>query len=552
MRPRSNRIGRNSPCHCGSGKKYKHCHWQTEQAAVGSAPKLERVPIPPHVLQMFERHKASEARRESAQGKGRPIISAEANGNRFVAIGNTLATGRWRTFPEFLIHYLRHSFGAEWVKQQQGKAQEDQHPVLNWWAAHVVQVKEATAALKGADDVRTLPANTATWALLMLAYNLYLLQHNAELQARLLERLRRADQFRGAYYETMVAACFILAGFKLTLLDETTGLTRSCEFNAQGPSGRIFAVEAKSRLPGKANVDVGNQLVDALRKDTPHERVVFIDLNTDAAPTEALAITIGKSIRGREAGLTIKGLPAPAAYVIVTNLPNMRDVTGYSQGRFAVAEGFKIPDFGSSTFTSLIDQFKAEQRHGDVLAVFQAFGEYQIPSTFDGELPEVAFGGVKRRWLHGESYDLNSLGLDAKGQLISAAVDESSHRVALAFSLPGGKSCVLHDILSEDELAAYRRHPESFFGTLTRPVVKVDTPIALFKVFHESYRSTPRQTLLEFLASATDIERLSTLPTEELLLEYCNRHVLAAISSGVFGPWPGTRPPDSAEAEQGG
>jgi preprotein translocase subunit SecA len=24
--PQDSTIGRNSPCHCGSGKKYKHCH----------------------------------------------------------------------------------------------------------------------------------------------------------------------------------------------------------------------------------------------------------------------------------------------------------------------------------------------------------------------------------------------------------------------------------------------------------------------------------------------------------------------------------------------
>jgi hypothetical protein len=27
------KVGRNDPCYCGSGKKYKHCHWQAEQDA---------------------------------------------------------------------------------------------------------------------------------------------------------------------------------------------------------------------------------------------------------------------------------------------------------------------------------------------------------------------------------------------------------------------------------------------------------------------------------------------------------------------------------------
>ena len=30
------KLGRNDPCHCGSGKKYKHCHWNADQAANAS------------------------------------------------------------------------------------------------------------------------------------------------------------------------------------------------------------------------------------------------------------------------------------------------------------------------------------------------------------------------------------------------------------------------------------------------------------------------------------------------------------------------------------
>ena len=27
------KVGRNDPCHCGSGKKYKNCHMREDQAA---------------------------------------------------------------------------------------------------------------------------------------------------------------------------------------------------------------------------------------------------------------------------------------------------------------------------------------------------------------------------------------------------------------------------------------------------------------------------------------------------------------------------------------
>jgi methionyl aminopeptidase len=36
-------LGRNDPCHCGSGKKYKHCHWSADQAA----PRAAAPPVKP-------------------------------------------------------------------------------------------------------------------------------------------------------------------------------------------------------------------------------------------------------------------------------------------------------------------------------------------------------------------------------------------------------------------------------------------------------------------------------------------------------------------------
>ncbi len=37
------KLGRNEPCHCGSGKKYKHCHWkEDQQARVATSVELEQ------------------------------------------------------------------------------------------------------------------------------------------------------------------------------------------------------------------------------------------------------------------------------------------------------------------------------------------------------------------------------------------------------------------------------------------------------------------------------------------------------------------------------
>ncbi|MCA9559052.1 MAG: SEC-C domain-containing protein [Myxococcales bacterium] len=42
-------LGRNAPCHCGSGKKYKHCHLDADRAASG-APGVQRPEADPRPI----------------------------------------------------------------------------------------------------------------------------------------------------------------------------------------------------------------------------------------------------------------------------------------------------------------------------------------------------------------------------------------------------------------------------------------------------------------------------------------------------------------------
>ena len=123
------------------------------------------------------------------------------------------------------------------------------------------------------------------------------------------------------YYETFVAAWFILAGFDLTIENEQDSTSTHVEFVATR-HGRSYSVEAKARKPNKANLDVGNQLYKALRKETEHPRFVFVDANVDAEVDPEVFVTeVTRAVRDRETRLTINGQPAPAAYVFVTNQP---------------------------------------------------------------------------------------------------------------------------------------------------------------------------------------------------------------------------------------
>lgn len=528
-RPRSARIGRNDPCHCGSGKKYKHCHGTLSIPILpqGMAEELAR---------QNALHSAAEFRRKQQQGLGKPIIGVKLGEQQVVAVGNTVYYGNWKTFVDFLAHYIKQVLGPVWGNAEISKPLAERHPILQWYDA-MCRYQKATIKTPGV--VHAVPANGATAAYLGLSYNLYLLAHNVELQQRLIARLKNPEQLRGAYYECLVAACFVLAGFELQLENEQAGDTTHCEFTATSKkSGKSYSVEAKSRAPGKANADVGNQLYAALRKAANHPRIVLIDVNLPddpAMPPDKWLTKVVDGIKGREPGLTIDGQPAPAAYVIVTNHPYQYDLVGTHATRSILGMGFKVPDFGyTAAIASLIDAFKALRKHADVMDVINAFRDYDLPTTFDGEAPEFAFGEAQRRWTIGERYDLAEFEANAVGMLTSACVSQDGRQAHLAFQLSDGRNIIGRADLSDAERSAYLRHPETFFGTYLKPGGKAKDPLGLFEFFYENYQSAPRERLLDFLKGAPDFETLSGLPTEELRLVFCDRSVasITNMSSG--------------------
>src|SRR5215469_10609729 len=107
-------VGRNQPCPCGSGKKYKRCHG----AYAVTEPALRDGEHQAALEQSLEEIKARDARREKQQGLGRPIIAARLNsGHQMVAVGNRVHfSAAWRTFHDFLRDHLFTLLGKEWVE----------------------------------------------------------------------------------------------------------------------------------------------------------------------------------------------------------------------------------------------------------------------------------------------------------------------------------------------------------------------------------------------------------------------------------------------------
>lgn len=462
---RRKKLGRNDPCHCGSGKKFKKCHGAPQ---VRQKEMLNKSSVKKALLKKYDEHKALEIQRQKQQGLGKPIISTNFKGHRFVAMGNELRwSEKWKTFHDFLFDYLKICFGKDWWFGELGKAPNEKHPILVW---PELLGRYMTENLNASDKIHSAPTTGAIDAYLGLSYNLYLLAHNVDLQKSLINRLKNIDQFLGAYYETFVSAAFIKAGFVVELEDETDSSKSHCEFTATyKETGKKFSVEAKARKGGDPSPDVGNQLYNALKKRAKHPRVVFIELNShqrvNSDEVIHFARQISEHLRELEQRLTIKGNPAPEAYVFLTNFPYQFNLETININTFGLAEGYKIPEFNFGlSIPNIREALRIRKEHHEMFQLIKSIREHsRIPSTFDGEMPELEYGETKARLKIGDRYLIPyNNGEEVIGELVEATV--ASNEAMGVYQLEDGRNIIATCPLSKDELAAYQRHPDTFFG----------------------------------------------------------------------------------------
>jgi hypothetical protein len=519
------KFGRNKRCRSGTGTKCKKSNVSNMSI---DTPDLKA--IAPELQKKIAELEALQKQREKQQGLGRPIISTFFQGYRIVAVGNVIHWSRnWKTFHDFLLYYIEKVFGSDWGNVELQKDFEDRHPIFQWY--ELTRKNEKQMTFVPGQVHRALM--TGAWAAYLgLAYNLYLLAHNAKIQESLVERLKNRDQFPGAYYETYVAAVFIKAGFELEFENEADGSMSHCEFTATYPkTGSKFSVEAKARAAGKSHADVGSQLYGALAKEANHTRVVFTDVNVpdnaghqDSVPylEEVLAC-----LRGKEQSLTIRGEPAPPAYVIVTNHPYQYSIETPYRGLSALAEGFKIPDFKiDAEFANTRGALQSLERHYEIFNLMGSIlDHYQIPSTFEGEIPEFAFGENTPKLLIGHKYLIPVNDKEMAGELVDVDIDEQKKLALGVYRLEDGRSIIASCPITDDELSAYQRNPDTFFGVYRRKTRKISNYLELFLFFYDTHRQADRSKLLDFMKDHSDYEVLKERTQEELAIIYCERLV---------------------------
>ncbi|HEX4411114.1 MAG TPA: SEC-C domain-containing protein [Xanthobacteraceae bacterium] len=529
------KIGRNQPCPCGSGLKYKKCHASPAGLPAGKADST--VPNLENVLQQI---RASERIRQVQQGLGRPIVAFKSGDRQMVAVKNKVYfSDKWKTFPDFLADYVKQKLGSNWGNAEIAKPLAERHPVMQWYDAYC---KYQFATIKTPGEVCNANVTGVVACYLGLAYSLYLLDHNVEIQERLIDRLKDPANFQGAFYELFVANVLIRGGFQLTLEDETDRSSKHCEFAAVSrETSKKYWVEAKmgsaAGILGKTHLDGGSgrkalgrlipNLNNAFGKPAADERLIFIDLNVevkfgrDNKPTWGDAAV--KRIERYEANELPKGV---MAYVFVTNIGFHRNLDG-EPAPAMLPFGLGMPDFNRPGYARLSEIYRQKRKHIDAHHIGESFLKYtKFPTTFDGGLPSEAFGAASSRLKIGESYLFQNVGTDMVGTVTYATVWESEKKAAISVIFTDGTSRILTQPMTDAEFSDYKAHPDAYFGKILPVGKKVENQYELFEFFVEASKELSRATLLQRLSRPLDFD--PQVSDADLLAEYCEALVAAA------------------------
>jgi hypothetical protein len=535
-----NKVGRNQACPCGSGLKYKRCHGRLDAVTPASSfPASDPA-------QLLDRLRAAERIRQTQQGLGRPIVAAKLHDHQMVAVNDTVyLSPTWKTFPDFLADYMRRKLDPGWGNAEIAKPLAERHPILQWHDAYCRYQQET---IKKQGEVNTGKVIGVVACYLGLAYALYLLDHNVELQARLIRRLKDRANFQGAYYELIVASTLIRAGFTLTLEDEADGDSKHCEFAAVSATTRKkYWVEAKMRsiagLLGKTDKDGGadgnpvarliSHLNGALAKPAADERLIFIDLNVapefDASGKPTWFGPALSRLESYEANELVAGV---SAYVFVTNMAFHRQLAD-DPVIAAAPFGLGILDFNRPGNYRVSEAYRRKQKHIDAYHIGDTLRYYlRFPSTFDGNLPSEAFGGRAHRVTIGETYHFADVGENGViGVVTSATVNEQEKAAYIAINVQGQNSQILRQPMSDDELADYRAHSDAYFGQVVPARKKLEDHFELFEWLIDVNKRLSRAQLLENLSKSPRFDEVKDLNDNDLLVEYCEGMTAAFAAS---------------------
>jgi hypothetical protein len=271
---------KNSLCPCGSGKKYKNCHRKNEL-------------LIKKVTRLFQEKEKKEKDFLDKFGHARKPNFIKSGDTAYVAIGNEIfkqsRPGEYN-FVNAVHDYALHFFSVPYLEEQEAKPYEDRHPAMQWLHTSVEMHNEI---LKNPDATPEDFSTGAFAAWGRLAYDLYTVKDNANIEKRMRERLFSAKDFQGARHELTVIALFVAAGFEIKFEDEKDNSKKHSEFIAiHKRDATEVAVEAKSRhrhgikgfsggvkMEPREKVNIRSLVTDAYQKMPTRPFYIFVDVN---------------------------------------------------------------------------------------------------------------------------------------------------------------------------------------------------------------------------------------------------------------------------------
>jgi hypothetical protein len=321
-----------------------------------------------------------EHRRQARFGQVRPAVHASWRGQKWIAVNDQLYhSPNWRTPLDFFLDYLKIIMTREWGQAELVKPLADRHPVMQWYDA-MCRLQALAKQQTGPDGVFCVAPSGAMRAYILLAYDLYILQHHGLLEDRFLQRLRHKDQYQGARHELFAAATCVRAGFDIKHEDESDGSSKHTEFTAtHRQTGVSICVEAKSKhragVLGGAGIRVEEDQVqtglrrlinDALKKPHKHPLIIFLDLNLPPAlPAHGTTEWLERFANPILRGIDRKGAEDPWDLLVFSNQPDHYAVDDRpAAGGYALGMLGKNARIGASPPSELVALIDAANKFG--------------------------------------------------------------------------------------------------------------------------------------------------------------------------------------------
>lgn len=488
-----------------------------------SSPDLE-----PEAFELLkQRMEVALLQRQREQGLGKPILSGELNGLRLVAVGNKLRWGPWKTFPDFLLAYFPIVMGSDWWASEESKHPVSEHPLFE--QLRRLRKLQSTAA-PGGDGISRAPMTGAANAFFALAYALYCLEHNTEVQARLVRRLRNKEEFADARYEALIAAAFTRAGFAVAFEDEEDGTTTHTEFVATHlVTGKAFTVECKRRNSADTSNmrRVGRLVRRAISKRSLHERIVFVDLNypdveLEVSDQATLSPWANQALTQIHRLQDKQQVPLNLAHVIITNDPSPilldRESTRYMILRTSVGLGSRR--FGEACTLRELINYRSEAP--EVWELCESlFDHASVPAFFDAAPLELDRDPSHLpRLLVGDSYEYEP---GKVGVITSVPVVMENQSIAIApMRTQNGEIALISFQLSKAEIEAWKAHPDTFFGVVSSGSKKLKTPLDYYDFNLRAMTGMSRdalRTVMKGWPASYDLENKSRDELASLLAE---------------------------------